>query len=677
MTMDNMKKEVLFGILIIFLIIAFSFVIAQDNDAELSVEEKGYVCLEEKVEARTCDRLNTQEKIFSLLAIGKCKDELLANSQDNGKCWPALSCDVKTTAQAILALSEAGYDTDKAETWLISQNSTSADLIWYLQIESSKPMYDCTITYSGGTAQVSFGEDKLITSITGGCFSGSVGVDYWPKISPLCYDKEFTISCNESFLTTLLYQKDPDSPIYVSKNVQSAAEDGETTEKVSSFCFKKGGVCNYEGSLWAALVLDSLIYDMAPYLPYLVAMENEYRNYFPEAFLWHLTGDPVFYNRLLTRQMSSGVNPIIYYWQVSGEGKIYDTALALYSIQYDEPEEKTKAINSLSELQEQDGCWNHGNIRDTAFILYAVWPGGGGYYPDGNGDDNGNGDECIDDNDCLTDETCVSGSCVSICINDSDCASGEICVSGGCITPSKTDCGAAGYYCMSGYSCKFEAEGNILDDYDCTGGFICCSKKLTLNTCSAQAGVICSSGQICQGGNVVAASDTATGQKCCVGGTCTTTTGDEYTCESNGGECRMYGCEDDEEVSSAYTCEWGDDCCFKKTDGAQDGEKKSYLWIWILVILIVLVVLGIIFKDTLRRSLFKLKSGVGRGRAKPGYGRRPPPGRPGYPPPAPLTGHPERMPMPRGLPPRPRRLPTRRPRGELGDVLKKLKEMGK
>ena len=626
-----MKKRVFFGISIIFLIISFSFVIAQEDDAELSVEDKGYACLRDKVEDRTCDALTTEEKIFSLLAIRECKDELIADSQDDSKCWPDGNCNLKTTAQAILALNDVNYDTSKAEEWLLSQNTTSAQLDWYLQIESSKPV-SCTITPTGptGTTDVEFGEDKTITSLSGGtCFTGSQVGDYWLKISSSCYDREFTTSCNESFFTTLLYQKaggdspiGGDFPIYVSGTTRS----GEA-EKVNSFCFKRGGTCRYEGSLWAAVALDPLGNDMTPYLPYLVVMEGDNKNYFPEAFLWHLTGDTTFYNDLLNRQTSFGS---AHYWDIpGGGGRYYDTALALYFIQLDS-DEKTNAVNWLSESQQQDGCWSQGSIRDTAFVLYSLF--GTGSFFGGNGDGNGNGDG-------------LDGA---------------------------LDCEVSGYYCMSGLSCLTEAGGSILEGYDCGAGFVCCSEELTLDSCFVQGGEICGSGEICQGGNSAISSDT---DKCCIGGTCVITTGgDEYTCESNDGICRIYGCNDDEEESFTYSCEFGDSCCFSKTAPADGGEggRTSTIWIWVLVILIVLVVLGIIFKDVLRRSLFRAKSGFGRGRARPGYGRRP-----GYPPPSPLTGRPDRMPMPREMPPSSRRRPPARPRGELGDVLKKLKEMGR
>ena len=607
-----MKKEVLIGILIFSLIFAFPLLLAEDENSSssLSVEDKAYECLESKV--GDCSTLTSlEDKIFSLLAIKQCSDEVLDLSQGNGECWPSTNCDLETTAKAVIALDNSNKDVTDAETWLKDQSKTSTDLVWYLQIESSNPT-TCTISYEGGAGSisttVSFGEDKAITSITGGnCFSSYIG-DYWPRINTVCYDKNFTVSCNESFLTTLLYQKNVlNSPIYVSGTTSSASAGGQTTEKLNAFCFKKGSICDYEGTLWAALALDTLGNDIIPYLPYLITVKEDHKNSMPDSFLWHLTGDTSFYNDLMNQQSNIGGN---YYWQKSNQGKFHDTAVALYSLRYDESSEKLNTINWLTTSQDDDGCWNNGNIRDTAFLLYSVWPrtlpGDPGF---GGGED---------------------------------------------------DCELAGFSCMSSYSCVMEASGSILNDYYCGAGFVCCSAGITFDPCSVQGGTICFEGETCSGGTTAVASDTELGQECCIGGTCAVSTADEYDCESSGGICRMYGCEDGEDESTSYTCAYGDSCCFESTFYDEPaGEKKSTVWIWILLILIILVVLGIMFKDQLRRFLF---------RAKPGGGKRRRPG-PGFPRPAPLTGRP-------GRPPGPGPRPSRRPKGEIDDVLKKLKQMG-
>ncbi len=615
-----MKKGVLAIAIFISLIFILPFMIAEEDDetTTLTVDDKAYQCLEEKV--GDCSSISSlDDQIFSLLALNKCEDEVLAESQNNGECWPTTGCTLKSTAQATLAMDRANRDTSVAEDWMISQNGTTTDLVWYLQIESSNPT-SCTVSYPAGTGevstQVSFGEDKAISSIGGGnCFQSSVG-DYWMQISSSCYNKEFKVSCNESFLTTLLYQKNiAGSPIYVSGKTNSASANGGTVEKANAACFKRGAVCDYEGTLWTALTLDALGYDITSYLSYLITLKEDHPNSLPDAFLWHLTGDTSFYNDLISEQTTFGGNS---YWQKSGQGKFYDTALVLYSLQYDESVEKTNTIQWLADSQDSEGCWNHGNIRDTGFLLYSIWP-----------------------------RTVYSAS---------DDPGGYV------------DCEFSGFSCMSSYSCVMEAGGDILDTYDCGAGFVCCSAGVVFETCLEQGGEICDATETCTEGESVAASDTIGSQECCIAGVCAISTAQEYTCEDSDGTCRMYGCNDDEEEDSSYTCEYNDACCFEESDlGGDDRKSISMGWVWALMILIILVIVGIVFKDKLRRTLFRAKSGVGKGRRRPG---------PGYPPPAPLTGSPQRVATPRGPS---RRRPPRRPGSgrDMDDVLKKLKEMGK
>ncbi len=604
-----MKKRVfLFGVLIIFTLILSLMITADlnvsDSSGNQSKVDKAYNCLEAKVKNK-CSSLSSEEKIFSLLAIGECKDEVLADSKDN-ECWPKSSCNLKTTAQAILALDKVNVNTEKAETWLLSQNATPQEIDWYLEIESPEQA-KCTITYSGSPYQITIGLDKRINSNAGSCLS-LAQENYWLKISSVCYDEEFEISCDKQFLTTLLFKKKTSSTIHVLEKTSSASAGGATSEKVDSSCFAKGGLCDYEASLWATLVLNFKEYDVSPYLPYLITMTEA--KYLPESFLYFLTEYPDFRNTLLLKQKSSK-------WWMESNDKFYDTALALYPFQYEEIQEKTNSINWLLDVQDKEGCWE-GNIRNTAFILYSIWPR----------------DFSIDYSD------------------------------------EGVDCEDAGYYCMSSISCQ-NAGGNELEDYTgCFGANICCNKEKLLETCEEINGEICNSAQtICSGGNLAEASDLKSGETCCVEGVCEEPK-EKSECELNDGNCRAYGCNDNEEESS-YSCDSEDVCCIKKTI----AERKNYLWVWLLLILIVLAVLGIIFKDKLRPFWFKIKSKFGK--SKPGSIG----GRPGFPPAS--SGYPQMRGVPRRILPPEQRQPVRKispqskSRSEVNDVLKKLKEMSK
>ena len=604
-----MTKKRILGMLIIFIIlISLSLLQAQANSTEEQQKiDNAYSCLEDKVEGN-CDSLPTEEKIFSLLAINECKQEVIDDSSDE-ECWPSDNCRLKTTAQAVLALDNVGANIGEAQQWLLSQNRTPSELIWYLQIESSE-LTTCGISYTGFSSTIEITEDKKISGDAGQCLSLAQD-DYWLEISSLCYDQEFSISCDKDFFTTLLFRKQGSPVIHVSQEISHASTGGTTTEKVESFCFREGGIgnpCNYEGSLWAALALDSLGEDMSPYLPYLITLAEDNQRFLPDAFLYLITADTEYSDSLLSKQKTIGTQ---YYWQESGD-MYYDTALALFPFRHETILEKTNSKQWLLETQDANGCWQ-GNIRNTAFILASIDPRD---FRDGNG---GGG---------LQD-------CVSV----------------------------GNYYCVNKGSC-IGYGGQVLSEYDCPGVLSeCCTVPSPEQlTCAEQNGKICSSNEICSGGDWVSAANT---NKCCVGGTCKIPSVSESECEQNNGTCRL-SCLDDEEEAD-YSCEFtGEICCVTKTT-----TGKSYVWIWILLILIVLVVIGIIFRDKLRDFLFRIKSKSMGSRPGPRPGPPRPPGQLHYP----IRRPPERRIIPR-RPVRPiKRLS--KPQRELDEVLKKLKRMGK
>ena len=594
-----MKKRALFGVLIIVLILNLSFVIAQEN---ATVDEKAYTCLEGKVKDK-CSSLSSEARIFSLLAIGECKDDVISDS--------TYKSDTKLTDQAILALDQANINTDEAEEWLLSQNTTPSNMVWLLQIENlEEGETTCTITYDGSSfPNIVVRADKTINDHAGGCLTlyPPSEESYWLKIDQTCYDYEFEILCNKRFSTNLLYKKTGSDVIYVSADTHTESAGVPTTEKVNSFCFAQGTSCDYEASLWSALILYLKGYDVSSYMPYLVTMADEFENreYLPESFLYSLTKQNKYRVDLLLKQLLEGS------WQVSDD-KYYDTALALFPFQNDELTEKTNTMNWLKEKQGTDGCWDGGNIVNNAFILYSIWPRG-----------------------------------LSV-------ADGE----------DGLDCEDEGYYCIHPISCDEAGGEDLGDDYTgCFGANICCSKKEALKTCSEQGGEVCGSGEECS----ISTIETLDELECCLG-SCQTPS-EKSECELDGeGECRT-SCYGNEEEADEYDCPSGKVCCVEKT--VSDQEGKSYWWIWVLLGLIMLVVMGIIFKDKLRPFWFKIKSKLGKSKPgpKPGF----PPARPGMPP---------RRATPRKiLPPsqrRPVRKPAaRKPRREMEDVLKKLKEMGK
>ena len=600
-----MKKKVLLLYLSITFILFVSFAIAADNSTACASGDnsckvdKAYSCLNDKIDSKTCSSLSPDEKVFSLMATGKCINDVLNDSK--------YKSDLKFTSESLIGLHNSGSDTQDAQDWIKSQERSSIGLNWFLEIESPQKT-TCTIGYSNSNSVV-IDENKKITSLTGGgCLSLAQG-NYWLEINPNCYNENFTISCDQQFLTTLLYQKQNSNTVYVSQTTHSSSAQGETTEKVNSLCFKSGSSCDYEGSLWAALALSTEGKDVNSYLPYLITNAPDNENLLPESFLYQLTGNDDFKNTLLSKQINNK-------WWVSSNDKYYGTALALYPLKYEDSQQKTDSMDwLLNDVQGTDGCWNSGDIKNTAFILASIWPR----------------------------SFTATGSNAS----------------------SLIDCEASGYYCSSRINCD---TASVLSNYYCSGTFVCCSQKQQVSTCSEQGGSVCNSNQKCVGvGSVsVDASDISGGEICCVSGTCSDVSNQTQvsSCESSGGICRTSGCNTNENEVFELSCSYNDICCKPK----QTTSSGISVWVWILLGLIVLVVLGIIFRDKLRRLLLRIKSGFGKGSSK-GSGPRGPPGRPPF------------FRPPRGFMPQrralvPRRASSEKP-GELDDVIKKLKEIGK
>lgn len=735
-----MKKDVgLFVFLFLVLMLSSFFV-----TAELTYTEKeervtaAYDCLEERIDSAGCTKISTEEKIFSLLALDKCETEVITSS-NSLECWPKNNCDLKTTSQAILALNEnTNEDTTDAEDWLIEQKATPTDLIWYLEIDTLEAS-KCEISYSttsdnSAVYEIDIGENKKLSGDGGSCLD--IGYNgYFLEINQNCYEKTFDISCDEDFITTLLYQKENSNTLYVLKYFNGASAGGITSEKINSYCFASGGVCDYEGSLWAAFILDSKGYDIAAYMPYIIGGAEGKENLLPEVFIYFIKGYLDYRTTILEGQIAGK------YWQAgTTNDKYYDTPLALLPFQWESS--LTEKISTeewlLEEAQEDSGCWDGKDIVNNAFILYSLFPefsGSGG----GNGTNNtavcGNGicevgetfencpEDCEDTNsECIAEGYYCVGTCngtelayecpdsMVCCDSQSDescgylgglvCKYGEVCFEGTEIntadlgygetccmdgtceddgSTSDLSCEEEGYFCMSSAKC----EGEIFYEYDCAGLYLCCSEGEEDKTCTDLGGEICTSSEYCDG-DYQSTSDLGYKETCCITGECIEsgiTPIDEYNCEPNGGVCEIYGCDSGYEETSQWTCKYGDTCCIEgdgpgSSPTPSTGPEKGKAWIWIIFALIVLVLVGILFRDKLRMFLMKIK-GKKKGPSGPRFGDPRGPGpRPMPPRPSPT---PRRiMPGPSGgrRPMPPRRAPPKAS-GELNDVLKKLKDMSK
>lgn len=514
-----MKK---WGFALVFIfVLAIGFVSAAENGTAI---ENGYKCLEDQIAKKSS--LSLQEAFFSALALGsksKASDKIEAEKGAN--CWPKAGCTLKETALGLLAYERLGKDTGKIEEWLLSKNSSAAELIWYLEIDiSRKTSSSCIVKYTGNERNITIGSDMKITGNPGNCLSVSES-GYWLRIKDSCYGERFSVSCNEDFVTTLIYQKKSGSTIYVSSTTHSSASSGTTEEQVSAQCFKTGTSCDYEGSLWASVALQKANTEVSSFVPYLIALASDNEKYLPNAFLYILTGGDDQYSELVQNQKQSK------FWEApaSPNGKFYDTSLAMLALQGTSSNELNDAKSYLLSIQGKDGCWNNDNVRDTAFILYSGW---------------------VEDANVI-------------------------------IEPgASTLCKEAGYSCENLVECK-NAGGNVLDNFECTGfGEFCCSVKVQEQTCSQKNGEICKSNEECDG-----AIESSADGSCCLGA-CREIQQTEDTCTVAGKFCSNT-CNEDEQQSFETCSVPGQICCEPKPK--ESGNMTLWIIILVIAILLVLL----------------------------------------------------------------------------------------
>lgn len=519
------EKRVLVIFLFLTLLLSVLVVFAQD-DKEIS---KSYDCLKRQLKDNCGDTQNVIQASFNLLAgaydssiQGPCITSL--NNKKKTDCWPdstnSAVCTIKSTAIAILALKYTNSNVDDSIAWLKTKKKLATDLTWFLEIDSINAT---TCSINGQTIYIL--DNKKLSGTDPQGLSKAYG-NYWYQINDLT--KNYTISCNSSFVTTLIYKKPVSGIYYVSSETHSAAASDSTNEFVNGYCFSTSERCEYEGTLWAALAMLRAGEDISPFVPYLTAMADETANskYLPYTFLYMLDGTATDYLAgFLSLQKQNK------YWEVSGN-KFYDTSVALLALQSGTYQESTNAKSYLMTQRtasgDNDGCWP----SDTAFILYSAWPkspalGGGG--------------------------------------------------------TSNRDCESFNYSCTSRSECSLD---NTLTNFDCTSlAQVCCSVRPVQLSCQEKDGIECKDGEECSGSIVVSSDSNA----CCIGGSCQKIeTSSE--CEDNDGFCRTQ-CTTGQEEKDIFSssCQVGEKCCTtKKTTGPNWWLIILLIMLIILVILAII-----------------------------------------------------------------------------------------
>ena len=508
---------------------------------------KAYSCLSDEIDKKSS--VSLQEAVFGTLALGsesKLIDEIESEKKSNENCWPKAGCTIKETAQVLLAYDRAGKSTSEIEKWLLTKNKTAGDLTWFLEVDVSNHVPStCTITYDSTPRTIKIKDDLKLEGSGGTCLSISPS-GYWLKIKTECLNKEFEISCDQDFITTLLYQKGTSGTVFVSSETHAAASLGTTSEKVSAQCFGMGNACDYEGSLWAALALDETGKDTKAFIPYLLALAPDNKKYFPETFLYIL-GQEDQYGEIVGSQKQNN------YWETIGSPykRFYDTSLAMLALSGGGAAELDNAKNYLLSIQTKEGCWNNNNIRDTAFILYSGWKKGAS---------SGGGGGVIAGNSCL----------------------------------------ASGKYCVRQFSC-LESGGAVLNTFDCENfRDVCCSLNAIEQTCAEKGGRVCAASEECSSNPT----SSSTGS-CCL--TACQPIQQQSSCALFGGVCKV-SCSSGE-TASTDTCEISGDSCCKLTPEKQSSGFGIW-WIIILIILILIVILAIIFRNKIRVWWFRWRGGA-------------------------------------------------------------------
>jgi hypothetical protein len=621
------KREALVFCLAINILLALSFISAAGNDTNTSSVsanpfDASYNCLKEQIDSRTYGQMTNEEIVFSLLALGydggrqsALRQELDKRKDTSNDCWPAGNCNVKETAQVMLAYTHLNRNVDGIKNWLLNQTGATTDLTWYLQIETTNRS-DCTITYDNSTPKrVTVSDEKTISGSAGACLKSAYN-GYWLEIDDACYDKEFQISCNSDFLTSTFYKRKSGSTYYITTTTDSQAPNGISKQKVQSLCFKQAGSCNFEASLWATVAVtkkDNSFKDKL--LPYLITLSVDSANkkYIPSAFLYRLTTFDEYFADITSSQNTKG------YWQLSDTSKrYYDTALALFGLAGHTDSEQFAAAKEylLDPSVQGTGCWNGNNLRDTAFILYV-----------------------LDSKIPVSEDTPITK-----CSDYSD----------------------QGYSCMGPSDCD-DINGTALPNFFCLSGLTCCSEsKPAEKTCAEKNGVICNFGEECSSQNMVSASGTSL---CCLDGTCQdqAEVNPISACEQASYTCKV-SCDVDLEDTMSLACNQGV-CCSTKTI----VPSPSYWWVWLLVILVILIILAIIFRNQVQMWYFKIKNKFSKQPMPPQQQRpgMPPAGMPRQIIPGQRPPFPPQRP---GMPPQRPGMPYPKQR-ELDDTLKKLKDM--
>lgn len=491
-----------------------------NNNINLSKIDKGFTCLVDKLKTDCSGATTVQEMALAILASSsatqKCYDRLMTFKKPQN-CFGVSSCNIRDTALAILALNHVGQSTTAYESWLTNQTIIATDLIWYIEQDSNSKA-SCRISYNSADYTFNVLDNKKIDGSLGNCLTPAQS-NYWLQVSPACYDTSFSLICDTDYIAALLY-KQPSSPIiYVLSGTKSAQANQPIDISIKSLCFGTSG-CDYEASAWATVALESTGNNIDAYIPYLIANEDANKRYLPEAFLQILKDFSEYGTKLIQKQQLNN-------WEADNTAynRYYDTSLALIALSSSNQQQVINARNWLTNsAPDTDGCWNNGNIRDTAIALWAL-------------------------------------------------AGRSTTVSGG---TAIVTCAEAGFFCITTSDCP---DSQLLGNYYCSSlGKKCCQTE-NLQPCSDLGGTVCDSEKECSGISK-RASDA---QQCCMEDCQTPQTQNE--CEVMGGTCRS-SCSS-LQTGTDFSCDDSVFVCCKTSTTPNKSGGNWWIWLLVILIILV------------------------------------------------------------------------------------------
>ena len=531
---------------VVFVLFLASFAFALENESADSIA-KAYTCLKNKISEKNVSTLSLGEATFSVLALGRqdLLDRVKSFKDDSYSCWPKGACKLKETAQALLAYKRTGQDTTSIKDWLLSKNTTASELEWLLEIDTDGVASSCTVTSGQKTSTITISEDaKIQGNLAGSCFTLALG-DYMLKVtsSSSCLRNNISISCDKNFVTSMLYKKVNGDTLFVLPEATSVSPGASTTEKINGECLRAG-----------------------------TSGACDY-----EGTLW-----AAFALNELSPKVD--VSRFIPYLLASEEDNVAKFPSAFLYMLLNGPDQFDLIMQQQKQGQREGESWwevsgSSGKFYDTSLAMWAL----------------GGKTEIASTMEYLLK---IQGS--EGCWNNNNVRDTAFILYSGWLHPPEVVIGPSpGALCEPTYSCEnlmacLDASGTVKDGFECPAGKSCCTVKVSGQPCTALGGQLCASGQTCTG----TFSDESSDGRCCVGGVCEAAPPQVTdTCTPAGGTCET-ACGDNEEPLS-QTCLAEQKCCI-----AVGGGLSA--WIYILIVLIILTALGIIFRNKLKMSWYKI-----------------------------------------------------------------------